>query len=483
MRLSRFLQSIASTACTLLLPALAFAAEKPPAESFLPPGALQYDEHRLANGLRIISQESRSAPYVSLRLVIRSGTDDFPCRDRELPHLLEHLLFSANSQLDENEIDDAVTSWGGNINAFTYGEQTDVVLDVNSRYQADAIRLLAAMIRDFSPDDADVAREADVVERESGVEQTAFRLWWSALPATRSAMNNYSLDAGFICADGIAPVHHLRSNDVRSAFATWYVPANMVLVVVGDLSQEGHAAARAAFAELPAAPAPRRQLPALRIPPMASAYTSGWLSGVANLDKPLAVGMMPFRDWQGYYVLLLAEDWLNDRLFRELRSERGVAYTPGASVGYHSSMLSLTLWAETESADTDFVMQYLNELTHELRRGGISKQDFEHLRRAALLGMAQSFETISSRADYLAASIREIDNGGLFHMESFYRELDYATFSTLLARDWPAHFVTMDDSPPLSWSARMGLLGFFLLLLVGGLGLRAWRYLRDARPG
>jgi predicted Zn-dependent peptidase len=454
----------------------------PDSETFLPAGALDYQETRLGNGLRIISQTSRSAPYVSLRLVIRTGTDDFPCRDRELPHLVEHLLFSANSGLDENEIDDAVTSWGGNINAYTYGDQTDVVLDVNARYQADAIRLLAAMIRDFAPEDADVAREADVVERESGIEQTAFRLWWSALPATRSAMDAYWVDAGIACGDGIAPVHHLGSGDVRSAFATAYVPGNMTLIVVGDLSADALAVAQQAFAALPAGATPPRKTQSLRIPD-GSDYTSGWLSGVANLDLPVAVGMMPFRDWQGYYVMLLAESWLNDRMYRDLRSQRGIAYTPAASLDYHHSMLSMTLWAETESADTGFATGYLNELTARVRREGISEEDFEHLRRASLLGMAQSLETIASRADYLASSMREIDNGGLFQMETFYRDLDYATFRRLLARDWPERFAVMDNAPPLSWSMRMALLGGSLLLLLAGIGVQLWRRLRDARPG
>ena len=70
---------------------------------------------------------------------------------------------------------------------------------------------------------------------------------------------------------------------------------------------------------------------------------AGWLSGTANLDAPTAAGISPFRDWEGYYALQLVQDWLNDRLYRELRSERGIAYTPRAQVSYEGTAILVTL--------------------------------------------------------------------------------------------------------------------------------------------
>lgn len=449
---------------------------------FLPPGALEYEEIRLENGLRIVLQEADSAPYVSARLVIKTGTDHFPCRDRELPHLVEHLLFSANATLVESEIDNRVSDWGGSINAYTYAEQTDIVLDAHARFQAEAILLLATMIRDFAPDDEDVLREAGVVERESGVEHSPLRLWWSEQPASWQAMTHFSVASGLACSGGIAPVQHLRGADVRQAFAGHYAPGNMILVLAGQLDDSGLAAARDAFSALPAKPVTPAQARRIEMP-AASDYASGWLSGVASQKEPAAIGLSPFRDWEGYYVLMLAEAWLNDRLFRELRSELGIAYTPTASVDYHGTALSVLLTAQTRKEDAEFTRAYLRSLVDEVAAQGISEDDFERLRRGSLLGMAQSFERITDRADYLAASVREIESGGLFQTEAFYRGLDYERFRALLARDWPARFVVIDNSPRISWSARAWLLGGSFLLLAFALGLLFWRRLREARPG
>lgn len=447
--------------------------------SYLPPGTFSYQETRLPNGLRIVSQQVRSAPYVSARLVIRTGTDDFPCADQELPHLVEHLLFSANSQLTESDIDDRVTDWGGVINAYTYPEQTDVVLDVHARFQADAMHLLAAMIRDFAPEAADVAREKVVVERESGVVQSPLRLWWSQQDFSALAAQKLGVAAGFSCASGITPVRPLTVTQVRNAFATYYVPANMVLILVGDLSNAGLAAAVAEFSALPTRPVPARTRPVVAMPTHED-FVSGWLSGTAQLDVPTAYGVSAFHDWEGYHAMLLVETWLNDRMFRELRSERGIAYTPSASVRYYRHPLLLTQFVvETSPDDTGLVMAYLRELTNEVRAQGIPQEDFERLRQSALLAMAQSFERISDRADYLATSIPEIDDGRLFNIEAFYQQLDYPRFRALVARDWPDHFIVINNAPRLSWNMVTGLLAGSVLLLMIGLALFVWRRLRS----
>lgn len=474
----RFRSALLAGTALLCLAATANARTLTPTQdTYLPPGALSYDEERLPNGLRIVTQEVHSAPYISARLLVHVGTDYFPCADRELPHLVEHLLFSANASLAENEIDDRIADWGGAVNAFTYPEDTVVVLDVHARFQEDALPLMATLIGDFSPTADNIEREKNVVEHESGTVQTPLRLWWSQQPFTQRAETRFDIAAGMLCSAGITPIHHLALADVQQAYANWYVPANMILVLVGDLSPEGRDAARAAFSALPAQPAPK-PVPARIAMPTDTEFASGWLSGVSQQDAPTAIGIAPFRDWEGYYALQLVEAWLRDRMFRELRSERGIAYTPDALFNYEGTALSIALRVQTDPADTAFVESYLRRLVDDVRTQGIPEEDFERLRTSTLLGMAQAFERIADRADYIAGSWRELESGALFNSETFYRDLDYLRFSELVARDWPARFVVFDNSARLSWSMVTGLLIGSCILLVVGVTLFVWRRLR-----
>lgn len=449
---------------------------------YLPDGALRYEEERLANGLQLVVQQVDSAPYVALRLVVKTGTDHFPCGDRELPHLIEHLLFSANDGIDETTLDSRVAAWGGSINAFTWPEHTEVVLDVHSRFQREAIGLLSTMVTGFSPDGDDVAREVAVIEQESGVEHTPLRLWWSRQPFAQRASQQFFRDAGAYCEAGIAPVRHLLAGDVRGAFDAHYVPGNMLLILVGDIDDDGRTAAREAFGALPERPVVPVEPLLIRMPARTD-YRSGWLTGIANLDQPTLVGLSPFTDWEGYYALSLVADWLDDRLYRDLRTDSAIAYTPVADLSYHGTALSVTLAVETRAADTDATIAYLDRLADGVRREGIPPGDFEHLRASALLSMARDFERISDRADYLSAAAREIGQGGLFDTEAFYAGLDYAEFRRLVARDWPARHIVFDDAPPVSWAVRTGLLAGCSGFLIALLAWRIWRRLAAARPG
>ena len=53
----------------------------------------QVEGYLLPNGLQVLLKSGYERDHVSIRLVVGIGLDDFPCARRELPHLLEHLLF------------------------------------------------------------------------------------------------------------------------------------------------------------------------------------------------------------------------------------------------------------------------------------------------------------------------------------------------------------------------------------------------------
>lgn len=446
-------------------------------ERYLPAGALQYDKQVLANGFTLISQRVPGAPYVSARLLVRVGTGHYACDRTELPHLLEHLLFSGNRLRPEEEIEDVVSTWGGNINAHTGAASTTVELDLHRHYLREGVALLADLVRGFDPAPGTVAREMDIVANEVGNQNSSLQMWWLQQPFTQTAGTRFSVDSGIICGN-ISPVRDLDLAQVKQAFAANYVAPNMVLFLVGGFDDAGLQAAREAFGALPSAPMPHNQLPGLRMPPSEQSFVSGWLSGTRQLNEPSAWALAPFHDWAGYYALSLVESWMSERMYQDLRSKRGLTYTPSATVSAVGDWLLVGVSVETPAASASDVQEYMREMLRQVGEQGIPEEDFERLRRGALLGMSQSLERVSARADYLADSIDEIDAGGIFDDEEFYRGLDYATFRKLLARDWPERFSFMDNSPRLPWPWVIGgLVGSMLLLLVG-IALFAWKRLR-----
>lgn len=57
--------------------------------------------------------------HVSIRLVVGVGFADFSCREKQLPHLLEHLFFSGLDGGDEADLEARMQALGGQWNAYT----------------------------------------------------------------------------------------------------------------------------------------------------------------------------------------------------------------------------------------------------------------------------------------------------------------------------------------------------------------------------
>ena len=75
------------------------AAERSPYQSV---GLHEVRYLTLDNGLRVLLKRRGEAPSVSLRVSVGVGNDHLPCRLREAPHFLEHLLFTGTATYDES---------------------------------------------------------------------------------------------------------------------------------------------------------------------------------------------------------------------------------------------------------------------------------------------------------------------------------------------------------------------------------------------
>ena len=123
------------------------------ASQYTPPGLYDADYRVLTNGLGLVFKPRGEARNTAIRLVVNVGTHRFPCGKRELPHFLEHLLFTGTSTHTEAELDDLIEEQGGIWNARTEPEKTVYEIDIYSlaqEQQADFRReFLGFIFQDF----------------------------------------------------------------------------------------------------------------------------------------------------------------------------------------------------------------------------------------------------------------------------------------------------------------------------------------------
>jgi zinc protease len=186
----------------------------------------------LDNGLTVILQEMDSAEVVALQAWVGVGSADETEREAGLAHVHEHMLFKGTSRRKVGEIAQAVEGAGGEINAWTSLDQTVYHLVLASRFFDVGLDVLADALQHSAFDAEELAREKEVIleEIKRGEDQPGrvatqelFQLAYKVHPYRRPVIGTRET------------VSALSREDVLSFYRRWYVPENVVLVIVGDI--------------------------------------------------------------------------------------------------------------------------------------------------------------------------------------------------------------------------------------------------------
>jgi len=102
--------------------------------------------YQLPNGLQLILKPGTERGHVAIRLVVGVGLDDFSCADQQLPHLLEHLLFSGVDDTGEGGLEQRMQALGGEWNAFTSHADTTFVIEAPAKNQRKILDLLLSLL-------------------------------------------------------------------------------------------------------------------------------------------------------------------------------------------------------------------------------------------------------------------------------------------------------------------------------------------------
>ena len=187
----------------------------------------------LANGLQVIVREDHFAPVVALQAWVKVGAADEHDREAGVAHVHEHMLFKGTARRGVGQIAAEVESSGGLINAFTTSDHTVYHLVLAGRHFATGLDILTDALRNSAFDKGELERELKVVLEEwkrsedmpvSRAYTELFRLAFGSHPYGRPVIGWRKT------------IQALDRRRVLDFFHRWYLPNNVVLVVVGDVS-------------------------------------------------------------------------------------------------------------------------------------------------------------------------------------------------------------------------------------------------------
>jgi zinc protease len=343
------------------------------------PAAAKISEFQLDNGMKVIVKPDHRAPVVVSQVWYRVGGSYEPDGVTGISHALEHMMFKGTKEVGPGEFSKTISALGGTENAFTGRDYTAYFETLAVEHLDKALELEADRMRNLLLDEAEFAKEIEVVKEErrlrtedkpSGKVYEQFNaVAWRASPYQTPIIG------------WMNDLEQMTLEDLADWYRRWYAPNNAILVVVGDVQPDAVLEmANRHFGPLPAsdlreqkAPAEPPQRGETRVEVKVPARQPYLLMGY----KTPVVGHAA-ESWEPHALFVLSSvlDGGNSaRLARELVRGKGIAASAGADYDTYSRLPGMLLLdgtprdgrsiAEVEAALREAVARLRTELIDE----------------------------------------------------------------------------------------------------------------------
>ena len=433
--------------------------------------------YQLPNGLQLILKPGTDRGHVAIRLVVGVGLDDFSCADQQLPHLLEHLLFSGVDDTGEGGLEQRMQALGGEWNAFTSHADTTFVIEAPAKNQRKVLDLLLSLLTQTQLTEQRINVAKQVVEREDGGHYSHLQRWLDRQDLGHSASNQLAVELGLKCTER-AQVENLTRQQLETVRQNWYAPNNMTLIIVGDLDRLLPAYLERTYGSLkPVEPSEHKPLAAIeaRAEPERE-LLRGVVGDTVQLHWLLPE---PVIEDQSDETWDLLRDYLEWALYSELRLKHGLSYGPWAEREVFGGVGFLSLNADLERNDVPQARQVVEQLKARLLKEGLDPQVFARLKNAAIARQAWAVQGNSALADYYWASLGDYDNGHFADPAKRLQAISLKQANAAMRELFAEPGYVRIEKPLFSYnSLNLVILGALALLIIIGVGWRAWRLRR-----
>jgi zinc protease len=220
---------------------------------------IHFEEFSLNNGLRVIVHEDPTVQIAVLNILYDVGSRDEHPEKTGFAHLFEHLMFGGSRNIPN--YDEPLQKVGGENNAFTNTDITNYYLtvpaaNIETGFWLESDRMLSLS---FDPNVLEVQRKVVVEEfKQRYLNQPYGDVWLKLRPLTYIKHPYQWATIG----KEIRHIEHATMDDVRNFFFKYYIPANAILVVAGNVTvNQVKELSEKWFGPIGSPEAPERRLP------------------------------------------------------------------------------------------------------------------------------------------------------------------------------------------------------------------------------
>jgi zinc protease len=220
--------------------------------------AYPISQRRLDNGLQVIASPDHAAPSVAVNLWYDVGSRHEQPGRTGFAHLFEHVMFQGSRNVESGQHIGLLQAAGASVNATTWFDRTNYFetlptggLDLALWLEADR---LGTLLDTVTQENLDTQREVVKEEKRQRYDNVPYGdAMQRLIELTFPADHPY----GHTVIGSMDDLDAATLDDVRTFFATHYLPNNAVLSIVGDCDAEtAFAKAETFFGQLNAGPQP-----------------------------------------------------------------------------------------------------------------------------------------------------------------------------------------------------------------------------------
>lgn len=387
----------------LLLPACApsLPAVRPDRLTF-PPLVFHVPEVEtveLPNGIRLYLKEDRELPLVQLTAMLGAGSIGEPAAKTGLGSLFAAVLRTGGAgDYAPDALDRTLERLAADLGAATDTYATTIDLSLQASDLETGLEILADLLRrpTFAPERLELARKQAIegIRRQNDEPGEI---------ASRALMQALYGDHPLGRTPTVASVSSVGRGDLVDFHRRYFHPNNLWLAVSGDFDR----AALLALIERTLGDWPRAEFTPQAIPPVAAAAAPVVLVGEKNIPQTtILIGELGIDkdapDLHAVRVMnhILGGGGFNSRLMREVRSNRGLAYSVYSYFQVGRRLPGpFIAGCETKSTSTIEVVRLLRRLTAQMREEEVSTGELalakESLINSFVFAFTDSHEVVS----------------------------------------------------------------------------------------
>ena len=366
--------------------------------------AANYTTQKLPNGQTVVVYEIKNNPIVTIDTWIKTGSINENDTNNGVAHFLEHLFFKGTKAHPTGEFDKILESKGAIVNAATSKDFTHYYITIPSEHFDKAMELHSDMLLNPQIPRKELEKERKVVLEEIAkdgntpskkVYDNLNDMMYTTHPYKRKVIGTSDI------------IGTIRREEILDYFNKYYAPSNMVTLVVGDVdTQKAVAKIQQCFNQ------------EYRKPIKKSFRKEGQLQTqkrkIDYTDTQSGYMMIGFRgvnisDKETFALDVLSEvlgGGKSSRLYRDIKEQRGLAYSISASNGSFRDDGIFYITANFTPTCLDKLEKSIFEEVKNIQKYGITDEELNRAKNMIIQDTYYSREStsnITSELGYIMA--------------------------------------------------------------------------------